>query len=483
MKSTACGGPISGPPHAFHHEYLTGSQSMHGRTRSLQHPLRKDETGFTLIELLVVITILGILAAIVVFAVKGIGDKGTSASIRTDNATIRTAEEAYCAKNGSYATAAQLTSAPDKFLNSTPTYNSIVLTSGACGSDSSKSGVIVGSTSYSPTSGELVLGASNTTPPFSFLAQSAPDPVIFSFGASSGLATTAKGGGASVLFASADEANVDAVLDASTGNRNPATTTAATCDPGCPGIKDTKRLYAIGRLVGFSCTSTGRTLAPAAGAPTCSMPTGGYRPALADMADLGAQLLGNSAFKVAIADPGSGFVLGGTPGPTTATCTAGGVPTAPYGVAAAQAMTASTANGGAGLTCDQYRSLTCSGQIIGQSATSPVCGGGAAVTAPTSFNVSAAQAKVVSGATQYGLIPKSFVKSPAGDDTDNYFTVPSAAHAQIKQYAVILNHGTSAQKNVGRTFLNYVGSTQGQAVMAQFGYDPIGAYTPVPTIP
>ena len=39
---------------------------------------RAGEGGFTLIELLIVIVILGILAAIVVFAVGGITDRGTS---------------------------------------------------------------------------------------------------------------------------------------------------------------------------------------------------------------------------------------------------------------------------------------------------------------------------------------------------------------------------------------------------------------------
>ncbi|MGW5532330.1 type II secretion system protein, partial [Streptomyces xanthochromogenes] len=36
----------------------------------------RRQDGFTLIELLVVIVILGVLAAIVVFSVRGIGDKG-----------------------------------------------------------------------------------------------------------------------------------------------------------------------------------------------------------------------------------------------------------------------------------------------------------------------------------------------------------------------------------------------------------------------
>ena len=66
------------------------------------------EGGFTLIELLVVIIILGILAAVVVFAVGGVGDKGQTASCKIDTRTIRTAEEAYLAQNGSYALEAAL---------------------------------------------------------------------------------------------------------------------------------------------------------------------------------------------------------------------------------------------------------------------------------------------------------------------------------------------------------------------------------------
>jgi peptide/nickel transport system substrate-binding protein len=64
---------------------------------------RGVESGFTLIELLVVIVILGILAGVVVFSVSGIDDKGEDAALATDARTIRTAQEAYYAKFGSYA--------------------------------------------------------------------------------------------------------------------------------------------------------------------------------------------------------------------------------------------------------------------------------------------------------------------------------------------------------------------------------------------
>lgn len=57
------------------------------------------QKGFTLVELLVVIVILGILAAVVVFAVNGIQDRGTNSACSTDAGTVRTAIEAYRARD------------------------------------------------------------------------------------------------------------------------------------------------------------------------------------------------------------------------------------------------------------------------------------------------------------------------------------------------------------------------------------------------
>ena len=96
------------------------------RIRNRRHD---SEGGFTLIELLVVIIILGILAAVVVFAVGGVGDKGVSASCKIDTRTLRTAEEAYAAQPapnggaGKYTDTAGLKNGG--FLSEDSTYHSI----------------------------------------------------------------------------------------------------------------------------------------------------------------------------------------------------------------------------------------------------------------------------------------------------------------------------------------------------------------------
>jgi general secretion pathway protein G len=86
----------------------------------------RNERGFTLIELLVVIVILGILAAVVVFAVGGLTDKGEKSACQTDTKTLRTAQEAYysqaTAGNGTYAANAAAIQAKDLLANA-PKYH------------------------------------------------------------------------------------------------------------------------------------------------------------------------------------------------------------------------------------------------------------------------------------------------------------------------------------------------------------------------
>jgi general secretion pathway protein G len=76
---------------------------------------KRNEEGFTLIELLVVIVILGILAAVVVFAVGGITDKGQTSACKADKKTIQTAEEANFAQKSTYADEGTLVT--NKFLS------------------------------------------------------------------------------------------------------------------------------------------------------------------------------------------------------------------------------------------------------------------------------------------------------------------------------------------------------------------------------
>ena len=55
--------------------------------------------GFTLIELLVVIAILGVLAAVVVFAVSGINNNSQASACKIDLRTLKTAVQADIAQN------------------------------------------------------------------------------------------------------------------------------------------------------------------------------------------------------------------------------------------------------------------------------------------------------------------------------------------------------------------------------------------------
>ena len=62
------------------------------------------QKGFTLVELLVVIVILGVLAAVVVFAVGGITNTSKQSACKIEVRTLNTATQAYFANTNGYPT-------------------------------------------------------------------------------------------------------------------------------------------------------------------------------------------------------------------------------------------------------------------------------------------------------------------------------------------------------------------------------------------
>ena len=311
------------------------------------------------------------------------------------------------------------------------------------------------------------------------------------------------------LFASADEANVDDTIPggvAAAKNKGavPKNSVGQCIDPhsatysaanggnnqgtSCPGIGSTRAQYATGRLVIFSCRSGGATLSPAQGAPTCAEPVSGYftksgtTQAPSTMAQVWSDLLahtnkayGGSAAQnvggyLAIADPKNGWTFADTGcGPSDV------APNAPYGLAGMEALYVAAvqyyhvhSHSALGATasdqaCAEIDRMTDKGSSLDNfNTTSPSSGGQngngnySDPTLPIVFgdNVTYTQDTVVAGTSQIALLPKSFVVSPGGNDTDFWAEVPDCGVAQVSDATVsngwtthISNAESCADKN------------------------------------
>ncbi len=103
---------------------------------------KKHDKGFTLVELLIVIVILGILATVTVFAVRGITNKANTNSCNAEQRTIETAIEAFYADNNAEPTVK--TDLIPEYLKQDPftvtgsghfaiAFSPVALTAGSCG--------------------------------------------------------------------------------------------------------------------------------------------------------------------------------------------------------------------------------------------------------------------------------------------------------------------------------------------------------------
>jgi prepilin-type N-terminal cleavage/methylation domain-containing protein len=124
----------------------------------------KNEEGFTLIELLLVIIILGILAAVVVFSVRGVSDRGQSSACKTSKSATITAIESYYAKNGTYPPhlAALVT---DGFVADLPNKSGPVNAENAVNGPPRSGGGFEWTLLYTPGTGGLTYTFAASTPP------------------------------------------------------------------------------------------------------------------------------------------------------------------------------------------------------------------------------------------------------------------------------------------------------------------------------
>jgi general secretion pathway protein G len=74
------------------------SKDLADGTAVNESPHHRTDRGFTIVEILVVIVILGILATVVLFTVRGVTERGERSACAGDARTLTTAADAYMAE-------------------------------------------------------------------------------------------------------------------------------------------------------------------------------------------------------------------------------------------------------------------------------------------------------------------------------------------------------------------------------------------------